>query len=264
MNTFVSILLASFLACSETQAFVGPLSAPTGLGSPLVSSRAGHVRVYLSDNNSNTDDMEQLVEEELETQKKMGKFTNERGFQYAPWLDGGQDEQQIRQLLQEKENARQRRAEEEKETRGVLSSDSQAQELSGAGLRSKIIDGTMVELEWATANEKYTEGFLVKRRPVKTKEFQVIASYQDYGPLQSKGLDGGVYRYLDNSGLEPGGYFYRITECEVGGLENDLSQCLVELQTEEEQRGAVIAAIGVVAVLLVAVIAGAVLDPVQM
>ena len=211
------------------------------------------------------DDVEKLVEEEIAAQSQMSKFTNERGFQYAPWLNVDEkDAAKIRQVAKEKENARLRREEEEQQVKGVLSSDSQAQELSGAGLKSKIIDGNMVELEWATSSEKFTQGFIVKRRPVKTREFDVLASYQDFPPLMSKGIDGGLYRYLDDTGLEPGGYFYRITECEgPDGIENDLSQCLVEIQTEEEQRGTLIAAVGVVAVLIAAVIAGAILDPVQ-
>lgn len=246
--------MANFACWSH--AFVVPLSSPTTTRStPPQTTRICMVT---------EDDIEEIVQKEIQAKSKMSKFTNEKGMQYAPWLDiKPEDEVKIRQLAKERAEVRRRRMEQEKETKGVLSFDSQAQELSGAGLRSKIVDGNLVELEWATDSEKYTEGFLVKRRPVKTKEFQVIASYEDYVPLLSKGPEGGVYRFLDETGLEPGGYFYRITECEVGGVENDLSQCLVEIQTMEEQRGAVIAAIGVVVILVATVIAGAILDPVQ-
>ncbi|KAL7576862.1 hypothetical protein ACA910_013873 [Epithemia clementina (nom. ined.)] len=253
---FVLILLSS----NGVTAFVGPLTTATRTSHAVPSMPSSSQRFMATD-----EDVDKLVQQEIETQAKMSKFTNEKGMQYAPWLGvSDKDEAKIRQLVKEKAQARLKRMEQERETKGVLSSDSQAQELSGVGLKSRIVDGNCVELEWATSSEKYTEGFLVKRRPVKTKDFQVIASYKTFGPLASQGRDGGVYRFLDDSGLEPGGYFYRITECEVGGdVENDLSQCLVELQTAEEQRGAVLAAVGVVAVLVAAVVAGALLDPVQ-
>ena len=66
-----------------------------------------------------------------------------------------------------------------------------------------------------------------------------------------------------DEGVAPGGYMYRITECENNGNESDMSQCLVEIQTPEEQRGALLAVglFGIVAAAAVA--AGVILDPVQ-
>ena len=137
--------------------------------------------------------------------------------------------------------------------------DSQAQELSGVGLNFKIV-GEDVELEWATSREANTKGFLVKRRPAKTDKFETIASYTEWNSLSSKGIDGGMYRFLDDS-AGPGGWVYRITEIEKSGRENDISQCLVEVQTKEEQMGAVIAAGGIAVLLAGLVAAGIVLDP---
>ena len=134
-----------------------------------------------------------------------------------------------------------------------------AQELSGVGLNYKII-GEDVELEWATSREANTEGFVVKRRPAKTEDFEVLASYTDMPALASKGLQGGLYRYFDDT-AGPGGWVYRITEIEKNGRESDISQCLVEVQTKEEQMGTVIAAGGIVALLGALVVAGTVLDP---
>merc|ERR1712232_680356 len=131
--------------------------------------------------------------------------------------------------------------------------DSQAQELSGGGLQSKVIDED-VELSWATNSESNTKGFLVKRRAAKTEEFEVIASYEDWGPLVSKGKDGGVYRYLDTTVPTPGGWVYRVTECEKSGRESDICQCLVDVQSAEEQQGVVIA-VAVISVLGIAAIA---------
>jgi hypothetical protein len=145
---------------------------------------------------------------------------------------------------------------------GALLKDSQAQELSGTGLRYKIVDGDSVELEWATSSEKSTQGFIVKRRPAKTEDFDTLASFEDFGPLASKGPDGGVYRYLDTN-VAPGGWVYRVTEREGNGAENDLSQCLVDVQTAEEQRGAIVALAGLALVAIAAVVGGTLLDPVQ-
>lgn len=56
---------------------------------------------------------------------------------------------------------------------------------------------------------------------------------------------------------------YRITEVQSNGEENDLSQCLVEVTTAEEQRGAVVAAVAMGVVAVAAVLAGSILDPLQ-
>ena len=208
-------------------------------------------------------EVERLVAEEMETTKKISNLRNANGVEYAPWMNiSKEEEEKIRIMMKEKAEARRKRQEQEKDVRGNLLVDSQAGELSGTGLRGKIIDGNSVELEWATAREASTKGYLIKRRAAKTPDFETIASYETYGPLASQGPDGGIYRFLDQD-LAPGGYFYRVTECEVSGAESDLSQCLVEIQTEEEQRGAVIAAVSVGAVLVGLALVAALLDPMQ-
>lgn len=206
------------------------------------------------------EEVETLVKEEMKKKKVISNLRNAKGVDYAPWMNiSAEDETRIRQLMKEKAEARRKRQEQEKSVSGNLYLDSQAQELSGTGLNYKIIDGE-IELEWATKSESGTKGFIVKRRPAKTEEFSVIASYADWGPLQSKGADGGIYRYLDSTAT-PGGWVYRISECDNAGVESDLCQCLVEVQTEEEQRGAIIAAAGIVAFGIIAVVAGLTLDP---
>ena len=206
------------------------------------------------------EEVETLVQEEMKKNKRMSNLRNAAGVDYAPWMNiSEEDEERIRQLMKEKAEARRRRQEEEKSVSGNLYLDSQAQELSGTGLNYKIIGGE-VELEWATRSEAGTKGFIVKRRPAKTEDFSVIASYADWGPLQSKGADGGIYRYLDDT-VSPGGWVYRISECDNAGTEADLCQCLVEVQTEDEQRAAVIAAVGFAAFAVIAVVAGLTLDP---
>lgn len=206
------------------------------------------------------EEIEMLTKAEMAQTKKISKLRTASGVDYAPWMKiDADDEEKIRQVMKEKAEARRRRQEQEREVSGNLYFDSQAQELSGTGLKGKIIDGD-VELEWATKTETDTKGFVVKRRPAKTTEFTNIASYEDWGPLQSKGLEGGVYRYLDTT-VSPGGWVYRVTEVDNFGSESDLCQCLVEVQTEEEQAAAKIAAIGIVAIGVLAVAAGLILDP---
>lgn len=209
---------------------------------------------------SEEEEVELLVQEEMAKTVKVSKLRTKQGVDYAPWMQVSEDDAvKVRQLMKEKASARRKREIEEQNVSGNLYLDSQAQELSGTGLNFKFIDGA-VELEWATKSEKNTQGFNVRRRPAKTDDFSVVASFEDWGPLVSKGADGGVYRYLDKS-VTPGGWVYRISEVDSNGGENDLCQCLVEVQTEDEQKAAVFAAAGFV-ILAAAITAGAtLLDP---
>jgi len=206
------------------------------------------------------DDVEIEIQEELKKTKRMSNLRNANGVDYAPWMNmSAEDEENIRKIAEDRAEARRKRKLQESQVSGNLYYDSQAQELSGTGLNYKIMGGE-VELEWATKREADTKGFIVKRRPAKSDDFVTIASYEDWGPLVSQGIDGGVYRYLDETAT-PGGWVYRISECDTSGQEADLCQCLVEVQTEEEQRGAIIAGVGFAALATVAVVAGIMLDP---
>lgn len=205
-------------------------------------------------------EVEMLVQKDLAKKKLFSKLKTGDGTDYAPWMRITEDdEKEIRQVMREKAEVRRRRKEEQKSVTGNLYLDSQAQELSGTGLNSKIIGGD-VELEWATGSEAGTQGFIVKRRPAKTDDWKVIASFKDWGPLASKGPEGGIYRYLDTD-VTPGGWVYRITECDSKGTESDLCQCLVEMQTEDEQRAALFAGVGIVILGIAAIAAGLLLDP---
>lgn len=207
------------------------------------------------------EEIEQLTQAEVKKMKRASNLRNANGVDYAPWMNiSANEEEKIRQIMKEKAEARRKRQVQEQGVSGALAMDSQAQELSGGGLRTKIIDGE-VELEWVTNSEANTKGFLIKRRPARTEDFDVIASYEDWGPLASKGVDGGAYRFLDTT-VSPGGWVYRVTECEKNGAQNDICQALVDVQTEEEQRGAVIAAISIAVLGVAAVVAGIALDPV--
>lgn len=205
-------------------------------------------------------DVEAIVQAEMTKTKKISNLRNANGVDYAPWMNvSAEDEDKIRLAVKDKAEARRKRQLQEKSVSGNLYYDSQAQELSGTGLTAKAIDGE-VELEWATKTEKNTKGFVVKRRPAKTEDFTVIASYEEWGPLVSKGADGGIYRFTDTSST-PGGWVYRISECDNNGNEADLCQCLIEVQTDEEQKAALFAGVGIVVLLIGAVIGGLLLDP---
>merc|ERR1712071_331058 len=206
------------------------------------------------------EEVELLVQEEMAKTVKVSKLRTKAGVDYAPWMQVSEgDAVKVRQLMKEKAAARLKRELEEQSVSGNLYLDSQAQELSGTGLKNNVIDGK-VELEWATMEERETQGFIVRRRPAKTDDFSVIASFQDWGPLASQGVSGGVYRYFDES-VTPGGWVYRVSEVDSNGSENDLCQCLVEIQTEEEQRAGLIAGVGIGVFAVGALVAGVLLDP---
>jgi len=212
------------------------------------------------DNMTVDEEVDMLVQEEIKKTRKISNLRNQNGVDYAPWMNiSAEDEDRIRSVMRERAEARRKRQEEERSVSGNLYFDSQAQELSGTGLNYKIIDGE-VELEWATREEKDTKGFIVKRRPAKTSEFTTVASYEQFGPLVSKGAEGGIYRYLDTT-VEAGGWVYRITECDNSGVESDVCQCLVEVQTADEQRAALIAGVGISVFAIAAFVGGVMIDP---
>jgi hypothetical protein len=224
---------------------------------PFFASSGGEepAAAAVAEEQSLEEKIEEMTKEELGKLKRQSNLRNANGVDYAPWMKISEDDEtKIKQMMKEKAAVRLSRQEQERSVSGALLVDSQAQELSGGGLRSKVIDGE-IELEWATNSEANTKEFLLKRRPARTEEFEVIASFATKGP------DGGEYRYLDAS-VSPGGWVYRVTECETNGSTNDICQVLVEVQTEQEQRGPVIAAVSIVAVGIAAVAAGIILDPV--
>jgi len=207
------------------------------------------------------EEIEMLVQKEMTKSKKASKLKNAAaGVEYAPWMNISEDdESKIRVIMREKTDARRKRQEQSRDVSGNLFRDSQAQELSGTGLSYKFIDGD-VELTWATKSERNTKGYIVKRRAAKTNDYFTIASHEDFGPLASKGVEGGVYKYLDTSAT-PGGWVYRITEEDTFGGTADVCQALIEVETEEEQQGALIAAVGFGVFAIAAVVAGITLDP---
>jgi len=102
------------------------------------------------------DTVEAMVEEEIAKNERMSNLRNKAGVDYAPWMNIDKaQEKEIRQLSKEKAAVRAKQRKQELNLSGTLYFDSQAQELGGAGLNSKIIDGD-VELEWVTKKETNT------------------------------------------------------------------------------------------------------------
>eukprot|EP00536_Pseudo-nitzschia_multiseries_P010679 jgi/Psemu1/259154/estExt_Genewise1Plus.C_3340048 len=208
------------------------------------------------------EEVEELASVEISKMKRASNLRNANGVEYAPWMAITADQEaEIKSVMKQKAEARRKRKDQEAGVSGALLMDSQAQELSGGGLNIKVVSDNEVELTWATSSEASTKGFAIKRRKARTEEFETIASYENWGPLASKGVDGGQYSYLDDT-IAPGGWVYRVTECETSGAENDICQALVEVQTADEQRGAVFAAVGIVILGIGALAAGVMLDPV--
>lgn len=254
LNYLACAVLVSTLLVRETDAFT-VISKATTMRATTASSSSRLLEKTLEE------EVEELVQADIQKRQRMSKLRNASGMEYAPWIKlSEKEESKLRQVMREKAEARRRRQRQEQDVKGSLLQDSTVQELSGTGLKYKIINGDSVELEWATASERGTLGFAVKRRTAKTKNFDIIADYKSFGGLASKGS--GVYRYLDEN-VPPGEYFYRVTECESNGAENDLSQCLVEIQTPQQQMATKIALAGFVVIATGIVAAGLLLDPVQ-
>lgn len=207
------------------------------------------------------EEVEQLTAVEVRKMKRASNLRNANGVEYAPWMNiTPEAEAEIKTVMKQKAEARRKRKDQEAGVSGALLMDSQAQELSGGGLNIKVLSDNEVELTWATSSETSTKGFAIKRRAARTEEFETIVSYETWGPLASKGVEGGQYSFIDDN-IYPGGWVYRITECETNGSENDICQALVDVQTAEEQRGAVIAAAAISVLGVAAFAAGLLLDP---
>jgi len=145
----------------------------------------------------------------------------------------------------------------------VMELDPQAAELGGGGLRSKVISEDEVELRWSTGNEAGNVGFLVQRRAGGSNAFEVIASYESVGALKSKGPQGGVYSYLDDTVPSVGTWVYRVLDCDTKGMKQAICQKLVEVDSQSEQAATLV--IGGVLAGIALVLFGAALfaDPIQ-
>ena len=169
-----------------------PLRDDQECGGFLSSSSSPRWSLRMAEKDSDLsleEEVEQLVQAELGTAQKVSKMKSAQGVQYAPWLNvSPEDEQKMRAIMREKAEARRKRQLENQTVRGSLLKDSTNQELSGTGIRVNVIDGNSVELTWATGKETNTKGFLVKRRPAKTEDFQTLASLRNLRSPRQQGI----------------------------------------------------------------------------
>ena len=79
--------------------------------------------------------------------------------------------------------------------------------------RGMNVNDVSVRLEWATANESGTLGFLVYRKDLVGGEYQLISQFID-----SQGeLTGATYEYLDDTDIVAGNtYWYKLQEVDSG------------------------------------------------
>ncbi|KAA8494834.1 hypothetical protein FVE85_3075 [Porphyridium purpureum] len=176
---------------------------------------------------------------------------NAQGVPYAPWMRFREEDLDYKPS---------ERKQPKTDARGRLAGDPQAQELAGTGLRAKFL-GDELELAWQTGDETGNTGFILSRRRGKEEEFETVADYKsDPATFKSKGPAGGSYSYLCEK-PEAGTWVYRISDVDENGAVSDLSQTLVEIESEEDQKKQRIALVvfGIFVVILAAI--GFLADP---
>lgn len=173
------------------------------------------------------------------------------GRPYAPWMRVREEDLDVKPAEVKKSKS---------DAKGRLAGDPQQQELAGVGLRSRLL-GDELELFWTTGDELGNKGFILQRRKGKSDKFEVIADYKtDPSALKSKGSNGGAYSYLCEK-PEPGTWVYRVSDEDENGAVSDLSQTLVEIESEEDSQKQRIALIALVVLVVIAAAVGFLADP---
>lgn len=170
------------------------------------------------------------------------------GTPYAPWM-AGMNPDYNPTVVKKRTDAT-----------GRLAADPQSAELSGAGMTWKKM-GDNLQLSWTTGSEEDCLGFVVYKRAGKSSEWKKIADYRDSpSELKAKGPNGASYRYLVED-PEPGTWVYRVSDVDINNNVADLSQVLVEFESNEDTKLRNIALIGLLAFLVIAGFIGLSLDP---
>lgn len=198
-------------------------------------------RAGLSDEEAQAQAFKVQVRKNPELAKSSGKIGGERsligadGKALAPWMTNVRTDLD-RKIIKNKTDAK-----------GKLAGDPQNQELSGQGLRWKLL-GDELELTWATGAEENNRGFIVTRRQGKTDMWQSVSDYKDRpAELASKGPQGGSYSFL--MPVEPGSWVYRVSDEDGTGKVSDLSQTLVDIDDSADSSNRLIALGGLLVVL---------------
>jgi len=187
---------------------------------------------------------------------------NENGVAYAPWMVDQIDEEAYEAAkMMRKQRKLKQKAEKIASNEGAsFSTDLQADEISGLGLKYKVVNEE-VELTWSTAGESCL-GYKVQKRAARTDQWVEAGSYETWAPLQSKGKNGGTYTFVDPES-EIGDWIYRVVDVEDDGKSTVLCQALVEVQSKGDQvvQYVTLAGFGVLFAGLMA--AGVLFDPLQ-
>ena len=132
-----------------------------------ISSRATPLK--MSEQLTDEEEAEIIANAQKIAKKKRSNLYNEEGVAYAPWMVRQVDEDAVAaaRAMRGYEKRRERIALEEKQgTINIL--DAASSELTGLGLKAKVLSEDEVELTWSTDDEEANRGFLVERKAVPT------------------------------------------------------------------------------------------------
>ena len=192
--------------------------------------------------------------------KKRSNLFNEKGVPYAPWMVRQVDEDAIAIARELRKFKKKKDAEKLKENEGTVNIlEAATSELSGMGLKAKVIDG-QVELFWGTSDEDSVKGFVVERKTV-GEDWIVVGSYKSDPSLKSKGAFGGTYSFVDLDNGE-GEFLYRIVSDQADGSREITCQVGIAVESESQQLQTKIV-VGISALLFASFIyVGFALDPI--
>eukprot|EP00635_Sarcinochrysidales_sp_CCMP3193_P008103 CAMPEP_0118916340 /NCGR_PEP_ID=MMETSP1166-20130328/16346_1 /TAXON_ID=1104430 /ORGANISM="Chrysoreinhardia sp, Strain CCMP3193" /LENGTH=213 /DNA_ID=CAMNT_0006856183 /DNA_START=212 /DNA_END=856 /DNA_ORIENTATION=+ len=207
------------------------------------------------------DDEEAAVMRDAEViaRKKRSNLYNEKGVPYAPWMVRQVDEDAIK-IARELRRVKKVKATEKKaDVVNIL--EAATSEISGMGLKAKVVDGD-VELVWGTSDEDAVRGFSVEKKPIGFGDWAVAGSYKSDKNLKSKGALGGSYSFTD-AAPDEGEYLYRIVADQSDGSREITCQVGVTIESEAQQLQTKIVVAISAAALLAFVFAGLALDPIK-
>ena len=132
-----------------------------------ITSRATPLK--MSEQLTDEEEAEIIANAQKIAKKKRSNLYNEDGVAYAPWMVRQVDEDAVAaaRAMRGYEKRRERIALEEKQgTINIL--DAASSELTGLGLKAKVLSEDEVELTWSTDDEEANRGFLVERKAART------------------------------------------------------------------------------------------------
>ena len=226
-----------------------------------ISSRATPLK--MSEQVTDEEEAEIIANAQKIAKKKRSNLYNEEGVAYAPWMVRQVDEDAVAaaRAMRGYEKRRERIALEEKQgTINIL--DAASSELTGLGLKAKVLSEDEVELTWSTDDEEANRGFLVERKAVGYSDWDEVASYQSWSPLKSKGTLGGAYSYIDAT-VSEGEWLYRIVAEQSDNSRAIVCQVGVSVENSGQQLQTKLVVGGFAALVLGALAAGALLDPIK-